>query len=46
VMTVGALAGYFLGSHFAQRIPQRRVRQLITGIGFAISAVLFYKQFR
>jgi len=46
VMTVGALAGYFLGARFAQRIPQRRVRQIITGIGFAISAVLFYKQFR
>ena len=45
VMTVGALGGYFLGAHFSQRIPQSRVRQIITAIGFAISAALFYKQF-
>ncbi len=45
IMTVGAVAGYFLGAHFAQRISQRRVRQIITAIGFAISAVLFYEQF-
>lgn len=45
VMTGGALAGYFLGAHYAQRIPQRRVRQLITAIGFLISAALFYEQF-
>jgi uncharacterized protein len=45
VMTVGAVGGYFLGAHYSQRIPQRRVRQLITLIGFAISAVAFYKEF-
>jgi uncharacterized membrane protein YfcA len=45
VMTLGALAGYFLGSHFSQRIPQPRVRQLITLIGFVLSAVTFYQQF-
>jgi uncharacterized membrane protein YfcA len=45
VMTVGAIAGYFLGAHYAQRIPQQRVRQGITAIGFAISAALFYRQF-
>ena len=45
VMTVGALAGYFLGSHFSQRIPQPRVRQLITLMGFVISGVTFYKEF-
>lgn len=45
VMTVGALAGYFFGAHFAQRIPQKHVRRIITGIGFTISAVLFYQQF-
>src|SRR5205823_5693845 len=37
VMTVGALVGYFLGAHCSQRIPQRRVRQIITAIGFTIS---------
>jgi uncharacterized membrane protein YfcA len=45
VMTVGALAGYFIGSHFAQRIPQARVRQIITAIGFMIAGVTFYKEF-
>jgi len=46
VMTAGALAGYFLGAHYSQRIPQKRVRQIITAVGFIISAVMFYKQFR
>src|SRR6267143_2132317 len=46
VMTAGALVGYFLGAHFSQRIPQQRVRQIITAVGFIISAMMFYKQFR
>lgn len=45
VMLVGAVVGYFLGSHFSQRIPQTRVRQLITSIGLALSALTFYQQF-
>jgi uncharacterized membrane protein YfcA len=45
IMTVGALGGYFLGSHYAQRIPQPRVRQIITLIGFILSGVTFYQQF-
>jgi uncharacterized membrane protein YfcA len=45
VMTIGALAGYYLGSHYAQRISQSRVRQIIAGIGFVLSAVTFYRQF-
>lgn len=45
VMTVGAFIGYFVGSHYCQRIPQQRVRQIITAIGLIISAVLFIKQF-
>jgi hypothetical protein len=45
VMTVGALAGYYLGSHYSQRIPQSRVRQIITLIGLVISAVTFYTEF-
>ncbi|HWN93945.1 MAG TPA: sulfite exporter TauE/SafE family protein [Methylomirabilota bacterium] len=45
VMTVGALVGYYLGAHYSQRIPQIRVRQLITAIGFTLSAVTFYEQF-
>jgi uncharacterized membrane protein YfcA len=46
VMTAGALGGYYLGSHGAQRIPQLYVRRLITGIGLAISAVMFYQEFK
>jgi uncharacterized membrane protein YfcA len=45
VMTAGALAGYYLGAHFSQRIPPARVRQIITAIGFILSAVTFYKEF-
>jgi uncharacterized membrane protein YfcA len=45
VMTVGAVAGYYLGSHYSQRISQARVRQIIMAIGFAISGVTFYEQF-
>jgi para-nitrobenzyl esterase len=39
------LVGYFLGSHYAQRISQQRVRQIITAIGFILSAVTFYQEF-
>jgi uncharacterized membrane protein YfcA len=45
VITCGALAGYYLGSHYAQRISQVRVRQIITVIGFMLSAVTFYEEF-
>ena len=45
VMTIGALAGYYVGSHYSQRISQQRVRQLITVIGFVLSAVTFYVEF-
>jgi uncharacterized membrane protein YfcA len=45
VMAAAALAGYYLGSHGAQRIPQRVVRLLITTIGFGISGWLFYRRF-
>jgi uncharacterized membrane protein YfcA len=46
VMTVGALAGYFFGSHYAQRISQQRIRHIITAVGFLISAAMFYREFR
>ena len=45
VMAVGAVAGYYLGSYFSQRIPQARVRQIVTAIGFIISGITFYKEF-
>ncbi len=46
IMTVGAIAGYFLGAHYSQHISQRRVRQIVTAIGFIITAVMFYRQFK
>jgi uncharacterized protein len=45
LMTLGALAGYYVGSHYSQRIPQKSVRQIITAIGFILSAATFYKEF-
>jgi hypothetical protein len=45
VMLGGAVIGYFLGSHFSQRIPQNRVRQLITLIGLTLSILTFWQQF-
>jgi len=45
VMTFGALLGYFLGSHYSQRISPQRVRQIVTLIGFILSGVTFYKEF-
>jgi uncharacterized membrane protein YfcA len=45
VMTLGAVAGYFLGAHFSQRISQARVRQLITAIGLVLSLITFYQEF-
>jgi uncharacterized membrane protein YfcA len=45
VMTAGAIGGYYAGSHFSQRISQKRVRQLITVIGFILAAATFYQEF-
>jgi uncharacterized membrane protein YfcA len=45
VMTVGALAGYWFGAHFSQRIPQQSVRHLITMIGLVAASYTFWKQF-
>ena len=46
VMTAGAVAGYFLGAHYSQRLPQQGVRRIITAVGFIITAVMFYRQLR
>lgn len=45
VIAAGAVVGYYIGSRFSQRIPQARVRQLITAIGLLISGVTFYREF-
>jgi uncharacterized membrane protein YfcA len=43
VMTVGAVAGYFVGATYSQRLSQERVRHLITAIGLIITVVMFWK---
>jgi uncharacterized membrane protein YfcA len=40
VMTVGAVAGYFIGAHYSQRVPQRLVRTTVIIVGLSVSAVL------
>lgn len=43
VMTVGAVAGYYLGATYSQKLPQSGVRLLITATGLVITAVMFWK---
>ncbi len=45
VMACGAVVGGYSGAHFAQKVPQKKVRVVITAIGLVISAVMFYRQF-
>lgn len=46
VMIGGAILGYFLGSHYSQKIPQIWVRRMVLAIGFTISIITFYRNFR
>jgi len=43
LMTAGALAGYYFGSLYAQRLPQKAVRHMICVIGLVITVVMFWK---
>ena len=43
VMTVGAIAGYYLGATYSQRLSQEKVRYLITAIGLIITIAMFWK---
>jgi len=45
VLTVGTLCGYFIGAHYAQRVPQAWVRRAVVIIGLGIAAVQFWRQF-
>ncbi len=42
-MAIGTIIGGFSGAHFAQKISQRTVRRIITGIGLVLSAIMFYR---
>lgn len=43
IMTVGSILGGYFGSTWAQTLPQKRVRMLITATGLAITAAMFWK---
>jgi hypothetical protein len=43
VMTVGAVAGYYVGATYSQRLSQEKARLLITSIGLIITVVMFWK---
>lgn len=43
-LVAGSIPGYFLGSHFAQRIPAVAVRCIVAVIGLGIAASLFWRQ--
>lgn len=45
VMIAGATLGYYLGSHWAQKISQRQVRALISLIGISLSLIFFWREF-
>jgi uncharacterized membrane protein YfcA len=43
VMTLGAVAGYYVGATYSQRLSQEKMRHLITAIGLIITVVMFWK---
>lgn len=43
VMLVGAVAGYWLGAHFSQKIPQAAVRAIVVGTGCTLTVVMLVK---
>lgn len=43
-LLAGSVPGYWVGTHFAQRIPQPVVRALVVVIGVAIAVHLFWKR--
>jgi uncharacterized membrane protein YfcA len=45
-LIAGSIPGYFLGSHFAQRIPATAVRIIVAIIGLGIAGSLFWRQTR
>jgi uncharacterized membrane protein YfcA len=43
-LIAGSIPGYFLGSHYSQRIPATVVRVIVAAIGLSIAAYLFWRQ--
>lgn len=44
-LIAGSVPGYFLGSHFAQRIPAAAVRSIVAVIGLGIASYLLWQRF-
>ena len=42
---LGGVVGYYLGSHYSQKIPQIWVRRIVTGVGLGLSVLTFYREF-
>jgi uncharacterized membrane protein YfcA len=45
-MLAGSLVGGYGGASFARRLGQRTVRWIVICIGFVITGVMLYRQFR
>ena len=43
ILLAGALPGYFVGGHFAQRIPQKAVRMIVAVIGIGLAGKMLLK---
>ena len=43
LLLIGSIPGYFLGAHFAQRVPTKVVRFIVAGIGISIALSLLLK---
>jgi uncharacterized membrane protein YfcA len=45
VMAAASVVGGYAGAHYSQKVPQRAVRHLITGIGLLLTVVMFSQKF-
>ncbi len=45
IMAVGAVVGGYGGASLARRLGKQRVRKVIVGVGFAITALMFARRF-
>jgi len=45
VMMVGAIAGGYLGAHYAMKLPQAWIRWFVVGVGAAMTVYFFFKSY-
>ncbi len=43
IMTIGAVAGYYVGATYSLSLSQKMVRHLIAAIGLIITVIMFWK---